>query len=189
MHAALCLLLLAAPFWETTPADKWSDMQVEEMLSNSPWAQPTTFRDGSPVVVYLATAKPVHDAENELLRRNIRKLPPGTARQEYQSFLAESHGKVIVVAIRNPNTNALGKADEAKHMEEASVLRAGKKKLKMTGHFPPAPSDPVLRLVFPKPDESVKELSFELYIPGAAGPYRQAVFRVKDLLFQGKPEM
>jgi hypothetical protein len=73
-------------------------------------------------------------------------------------------------------------------MEEESQLKAGGKKYKMTGYFPPAGADPVLRLVFPRPNGVVKDLDFELYVPGASAPYRQATFRVKDLLYRGRVE-
>ena len=34
-----------------------------------------------------------------------------------------------------------------------------------------------------------KEFTFELYLPAAAAPYREALFKVKDLVYRGKPEM
>lgn len=195
MHVFLLLAcMLAAPYWETKPARHWNDEELMGLLRDSPWAQVTTFRDAAEVPVYIASAKPLRDAEAEIIRRYSLKLG-GTspselpARREYELFMEGNLGKVIVIAIRNPNLKALAEEAEVKRMEESSYLKAGRKKIKVSGHFPPADSDPVLRLVFPRPDDLGKDLSFELYIPGVTGPYRQAVFRVKDLLFEGHPEL
>ncbi len=192
MHAALLfLLLLGAPFWETRQPRQWSDEELQEMLTDSPWAQTTTFRDAAPVVVYLAGAKPLLDAGAERQRRYSKTdtAPAATPASEYGIFLAQNRDKVIVLAIGNPNVTALSEEAEVKRMEEESVLKLGRKKVRMIGHFPPTPSDPVLRLVYPRPSEAVKDLDFELYIPGVTGPYRQAIFRWKDLVYQGKIEM
>ncbi|HUQ92205.1 MAG TPA: hypothetical protein VM120_11040 [Bryobacteraceae bacterium] len=190
MHVIPLWMLLAGRFWEAAPARQWSDEQLLEILKDSPWAQLTSFRDGADLPVYLATAQPMRDAEAEYLRRSLlRRQAKPLARSEYEIFLSENEGKVIVLAVRNPNLLALAEDAEVKRMEEESILKVGKKKLKMSGHFPPAEFDPVLRMVFPKPAEAVKELNFELYIPGVTGPYRQAVFKLKDLNYQGKPEM
>lgn len=197
MHLALLLLLaFDEKFWERKPAREWSDEQLLIMLSDSPWAQTTVLRDAAPLPVYLATAKPIRAAEQEWMRRYMQQLrqkqtpaPSDNSRLEYEAFLKENNGKVVVLAIRNPNLKALAQAEESKSMEEESFLKVGRKKIKMTGHFPPGESDPVLRLVFPRPPDTAKEITFELYIPGVTGPYRSASFKLKDLLFEGKPEM
>ncbi len=197
MHLALlALLAFAQNFWETKPVRQWSDEQLLDMLTESPWAQTTTLREGSPLPVYLATAKPVRDAEGEWMRRYTaklqqKKIPLGSdnSKLEYEAFLKENEGKVVVLGIRNPDLKALAQAEESKSMEEESFLKVGRKKIKMTGHFPPGESDPVLRLVFPRPPETVKEITFELYLPGVTGPYRAVTFRLKDLVFEGKTEM
>lgn len=195
MHLFLCLALLwAAPFWENKSPKEWSDEELLELLTNSPWAQPTQFRNSANISVYLATAKPMREAEEEAIRRYTSRqpkqpAPDNGARLEYLAFLEENPGKVIVIAIREPNLKALAEAAESKRMEEESQLKAGGKTYKVSGYFPPAPSDPVLRLVFPRPPGPVKELNFELYVPGAPGPYRQAIFRWKDLNYRGQPEL
>lgn len=197
MHLALlAMLFFAGPFWEAKPPREWTDEQLLIMLTDSPWAQTTTMRDAAPMPIYLATAKPVRAAEAERMRRYSNHIqqgggqPPGdTARLEYEAFLRENEGKVVVVAIPNPNLKALAQAEETRSMEKESFMRAGRKKIKMTGHFPPGESDPMLRLVFPRPPAEAKEISFELYIPGVTGPYREATFRLKDLTYQGHTEM
>lgn len=193
MHVFLLMAMLwAAPFWEAKPARSWTDEELMEMFTNSPWAQTTTFRDASGVAVYLATAKPLREAEDEAMRRYLssqaKQDQNQEARTEYEAFLQENPGKVVVLAIREPNLMALAEAAETRQMEEESRLKAGGKSYKITGYFPPVPSDPALRLVFPRPTGNLKELNFELYIPGATGPYRNAVFRMKDLAYRGQTE-
>ncbi len=189
--------LLAVPFWEAKPAREWSDEELKRILEDSPWSQTSDFQDKAVLSIYLATAKPLREAEAELVRRYSAQTaaanpPPSredTALSEYETFLSASQGKVIVVAIRNANPHALAIGEEAKRMEQESYMRAGRSKVKLTGHFLPAVSDPVLRLVFSRPETEVKDLRFELYIPGVTGPYRQVTFRTKDLFYKGRPEM
>jgi hypothetical protein len=75
-------------------------------------------------------------------------------------------------------------------MEEESVMLVGKKRYQIVGHFPPTPSDPVLRLVFPRAVRSTdKSVIFRLYLGGLKFPEREVEFRVKDLVYQGKLEL
>lgn len=184
------LALAAQPFWEQKSPREWSDEELLRMLTDSPWAQTSEAKAGPDTPIYLASAKPMLEAETEWLRRYSLKStapkPDPTARNEYEQYLQENRGKVIVVALRNPNMQALASAEEVRLMEAESFLKVGRTKVKMTGHFPPAGSDPVLRLIFPTPAGQVKELSFELYLPGVPAPYRHAVFRMKDLVYRGE---
>ena len=175
----LWLALMAAPFWESKAPHDWSETELNQILSDSPWAQTI---DGA--TMFLATALPLREAEQERARRRLLADP------DFNDFLKEDGGKHIVLAIAIPNLNSLADAREAKRMEEESVLKVGKKKYKMTGHFPPTPSDPYLRMVFPRqagPND--KSLVFELYIPGAELTYRLVEFRLKELMYRGKVEM
>lgn len=197
MHTFLHLLaaMLAAPFWESKPAREWSYEELRRIMEDSPWAQTTDFQNKALLPIYLATAKPLREAEAESIRRHqtasaaSQTPPPDTARSEYEAFLADNEGAVIVVAIPHPNPLALASREETERMEEESYLRTGRQKIKMKGHFPPAPTDPVLRLIFPRPAGEIKDLRFELYVPGVTGPYRQVTFRTKDLHFKGRLEM
>ncbi|MBL8176626.1 MAG: hypothetical protein JNK48_18260 [Bryobacterales bacterium] len=194
MHVIFLLAMLwVEPFWETKAPKEWNDEDLLEMFHNSPWAQSTQFQNTIPIAVYLATAKPMRDAEEEAIRRYTSKQPGSQppdmgARNEYLAYLEENPGKSIVLAIREPDVTALAEAEETRRMEKESQLKAGGKKYRMTGYFPPAGADPVLRLVFPRPPAQVKELAFDIYIPGITGPYRQASFRLKDLNYRGRPE-
>lgn len=185
---ALWLALLAAPFWETRPPREWSEEQLQRMLTDSPWAQRV---DRVGKVAYLATAGPAREAERELARRRQEKNKDAASPDlEYADFLTQDQGKHIVLAVDYPDVRPLADAAEAKRMEEESVLKIGRKKHHMTGHFPPTPSDPYLRMVFPReigPND--KTLVFELYLPGSGGTYGMAEFRLKELVYRGKPEL
>jgi hypothetical protein len=187
MHALLPLLFfLAQPFWETKPPEKWTDLEIASLLRNSPWAQTT---GPSPeMLVYLATAQPVEDAEDELRLRSKDPLPEPDP--DYAAYLSENRGKSIVLAIPYPARSGLGKAEELHSLEEESVMIAGRRTYKMIGYFPPMGSDPVLRLVFPREVQAAdKTVIFRLYLAGISFPEREVQFRVKDLMYRGKLAM
>ena len=84
----------------------------------------------------------------------------------------------------------LAKPGEDKLMEDETAMVIGKKQYPILGHFPPTPSDPVLRLIFPRAVKTTdKQVVFRLYLPGLNFPEREAVFEVKDLMYRGKLEM
>ncbi len=95
---------------------------------------------------------------------------------------------MLAVPVRDPRTLEI--PAEVKRMEQQCVLKVGKRKYKMTGHFPPSLSDGFLRLVFPRVvTEADKTLRFELYIPAVSDPYRFAEFRVRDMIYKGRLEL
>jgi hypothetical protein len=190
MHALLPLLFfLAPPFWEARPPEQWSDAEIQEIRTRSPWAQPLTI--GTPVTVFLATALPVEHAEAELrLRTKKNPHPLLEPDPDYVDYLREHRDEALVLGVTYPRMNTFGKPGEDKQMEEDTVMVVGKKQHHILGHFPPTPSDPVLRLIFPrvvKPAD--KTVVFRLYLPGLSFPEREAVFVVKDLVYQGKIAM
>jgi hypothetical protein len=183
MHV-ICVLLafLAAPFWETTAPKDWTDEQVQLLLNDSPWAQAAGPKPE--VQIYLATAGPTQQAEAELARR--RKKPLG---DDYLDYMKEEGSQKVVLAIAYANWTALEEAEESRRMQDESVMKVGRKKYQMMGHFPPTPSDKFLRLVYPRAATAEdKTVIFELYLPGN-GPYHDAEFRVRDMLYKGKLEM
>jgi hypothetical protein len=183
MHLIWILLALwTPPFWESKAPTDWTEAQIEQLMHDSPWA---LMADPAPAVqVYLATAQPMRMAEDELARRRNKPL-----NDEYLEYLRQEGANKLVVAILFKNLTALQDGAEAQHMEEESIMKVGRKKFKMVGHFPPVPSDPFLRLVFPRAvTESNKSITFELYLPGY-GPYHEAEFRVKDMSYKGKLEL
>ena len=189
---ALVALILAisgrAPFWEAKTPAQWTDGELTELLTNSPWAQQAVDARGAGTAVYLASARPLREAELELARRQPPVDDPDA--QEYRDFLRDNQGRQIVLAVALPNSKALDDPGELKHVEDECVLKVGRTKYQMTGHFPPSPSDPLLRLVFPRPAVTDgKSLVFDLYVPGIANHYRSAEFRFKDLTYRGALEM
>lgn len=185
----LLAALAAAPFWEARPPGAWSTEEIRQLLSDSPWGQVVTGPLGDRgVVVYLATARPVLEAERELVRRGLRRAPAeGSPSGEYEAFLRENQGRVIVLAVRLAQLPALEHEAERRRMEQDCVLRVGRRKYRLTGHFPPTPDDPCLRLVFPRQaGPADKTLRFDLYLPGVPHPDRWAEFRFSRMKYRGE---
>jgi hypothetical protein len=184
------LFFLAQPYWEVKPPEKWTDAEIAAMRNTSPWAQ----QIGQPpqmVTVFLATAAPIEAAETEL-RLRLKKNPRPLAEPDpdYVDYLREHRNDAFVLGVTYPTLAGLGHSDESKLMEEETVMVLGRKEYKILGHFPPTPSDPVLRLIFPrmvKPSD--KTVFFKLYLAGLKFPEREVEFRVKDLMYQGRLEM
>ena len=199
MYWFLLLLSLAAPFWETKASADWTDAEVASLLTDSPWAQ-MVFAPGKnsapPIQVYLATATPIEQAEHERNVRAARRRPPAAKpvedqfAEEYRAWLEDNRVTQIVVAVRIANNKGFFDEKEMHSMEEESVMHVGRKKFKMTGHFPPSASDPYLRMAFPREvTASDKTVSFDLSLPGVEMPFRQIEFKVKDLIVGGKLEI
>jgi hypothetical protein len=187
--APLLLFFFAQPFWEAKPPEKWTDAEIASLRNNSPWAQPA---GASPqVVIYLATAAPIEAAEDELrLRTKKNPHPLPEPDPDYTDYLRDHRQDSIVLAVTYPTLSGLGHAEESKRLEEESLMIVGRKEYKILGHFPPTPSDPVLRLIFPrsvKPTD--KSVVFRLYLAGLKFPEREVEFRVKELMYQGHLEM
>ncbi len=176
------LLLALDPFWVTKPVQDWTDVQIASLLSDSPWgtmAEDTAGGTLGSLPVYLASAKPVRLAEQESRRRKSAEMDP-----ELEDLLKQN---VVIVGVLIRNLNVFAEGPEIKAMEEQSLMIVGKKKIKAAGHLPPTPTDPTLRLVFPRPDlAGVKELRFELYLPGVTGNYRNARFYPREMVFKGE---
>jgi hypothetical protein len=197
MHGLVVVgaLLLVAPFWESKEPHDWSDREISEMLHSSPWARTATSEGvlrQPGVQTYLASARPIEEAEAEVRRRRqIRNRSTGPVEtDEFREYLKEQKEKPIVLTIHFPDSNALANAAESKRMEEESFMKIGRKKYRMTGHFPPAPDDPYLRLIFPRAAGSKdKIVEFDLYLPGATDPYRTVEYEIKDMIYKGKLEL
>src|SRR5207249_2032911 len=116
-----------------------------------PWARAATAEGVLRVAgvrTFLASALPIREALAEAGRRGVIAQSPEA--EEFHEFLKQQGGESIVLAVSFPDINQLADGKEEKRMEEESILKVGRKKYKMKGHFPPTPSDPYLRLVFPR---------------------------------------
>lgn len=191
---AILALLSVTPFWETADVKQWSEQQLLDFFGASPWAQPAESSPGNGVLTFLATAKPVQIAELEKRRRTIKKVAgvdtvQDPAWDEFQEFLARDAAKYIVLAVAIP-IPATQESSEMALMENESVMKIGKQKIKMSGYFPPSSTDPYTRLIFPRAGaDMAKELLFELFIPGTGTPYRTVFYKRKDLTYRGKLEI
>jgi hypothetical protein len=190
----LALMLFAAPFWESKPPSEWTRAELARMLNDSPWAQAASFDSriggATPVRALLATAQPMRDAEEQArLRAARRPDAPLEIDEDYRRFLRSDSAGHIVLAILGSTPEGMANGEETRQMEKECVMRVGRKKYKMTGHFPPSSGDPYLRLIFPRAvTDSDKEVVFEIYVPGAIPPYREVLFKVRDLFYKGKLE-
>jgi hypothetical protein len=201
MPAALFLLLLAQSFWDR-PAATWNEEELTRLFSDSPWGRTAddfaNRRSGSKAVfqavqVYVASSRTMQEAEEQKLVRHT-KTKPGLldeireAQSEYREYLKENEGKILVIAVPL-KPEALADAAEAKKMEQQSYLKSGSRKVRIIGHFPPTPSDPVLRLFFPREiDPAAKDFTVGLYIPGGPFPFRMVYFKPGEMLRGGKPD-
>ena len=192
MRLLLAALLLFAPpfwgppFWEAKVPDRWTDREIDDLRHDSPWAQ--TLGPDPKVLVYLATAAPIEDAEQEARLRSKNPLREPDA--EYVDYLRENRGRYFVLASPEITTAGLSKPGELKAMEEQTVMTVAAKQYKIIGHFPPSKEDPVFRLVFPREVQATsKSVVFHLYLPGISFPERQVEFRVKDLMYHGQLAM
>ena len=194
----LMLFLFADPYWVSKAPPEWTDAQLRALLTNSPWAQavPGPGANSPPVEVFLATAAPIQLAEKEndrrvQARRRPGPLPPESpAISEYRLWMEDNRATQIVVAVAIQNNKGFLDEREVRRMEDECVMRVGKKKIKMTGSFPPSGADPYLRLAFPRQVElSDKTLYFDLYLPGVPAPFRSAEFTLKDMVVAGKLEL
>jgi hypothetical protein len=193
------VLLAAGPFWEDKPPAQWTEQELINLITDSPWAQMVPAPGSvnkTAMQLYLATAAPLDLAEQERERR-YRLRHPKTGEQagdalvaEYRTWLEENRATQIVVAIGVGQAGAFSNEQETRKMEEESVMRIGRKKYKMTGHFPPSAGDPYLRLAFPRvATPADKSVTFDLYVPGVSMGARSVEFTVKEMIVKGKLEM
>src|SRR5687767_1124372 len=112
---ALLFALAAAPFWESKAPRDWTREELQQMLHDSPWARVAT-ADGKvrteSVQTYLAMPVHMQAAEEELRRRSRRGRENALLPEDYRDFLAESAGKVIVLAVRFTDFEPLSDAQE-----------------------------------------------------------------------------
>jgi len=187
--------LFAGPFWEARAPVDWTETDLQQLLTDSPWAQmlDTPGKSGTGVQIFLATSAPIEQAEHQWDLRFAKKRPGAPANnlnEEFQAWLSENRAKQIVVAVLVAMPQALADEGETHRMEEECVMRVGRKKYKMSGFFPPNAGDQYLRLAFPREvTTNDKTVIFDLYLPGVPIPFRSAEFKVKDMVFKGKLEM
>lgn len=109
---------------------------------------------GPAVQMYLAAAAPMQSAEQEGARRAQLQRKPGTQppenplAAEYRNWMEGRCGTHVVLAIRMDSNRGFADEQEVRRREDESVMRAGRRKIKMSGHFPPTPAIPTCALRF-----------------------------------------
>src|ERR1035438_4495778 len=121
---AALFFFLAQPFWEAKPPERWTAKEIEEMLHDSPWAQ--RVGPDPQIVIYLATATPIEEAEAEARLR--ARNPLDEPDPDYLDYLRENRDRCLVVAIPYSAKGASAKPAELHRMEDESVMLAGQKK-------------------------------------------------------------
>jgi hypothetical protein len=182
------LLLFVTPFWEAKAPAQWTDIELRQLLADSPWAQlvPGPTKAFAPIQIYIATAGPVRQAQQEIARRGNK---PGAT--EYSLWFEDFSATQIIVAVRVDKLEAYSEGKEVQLLQKDSVMRAGRRKIKMTGYFPPSGSDPYVRMAFPRGGVQLsdKTVGFDLYIPGVPGGFRSVEFKLQDMQVGGKLEL
>src|SRR6202790_3539207 len=131
MYWFLLLLSLATPFWETKAPSDWSDIEIANLLADSPWAQMVVTpgkNSAPPVQVYLATAAPIEQAEQERNLRAERRRSPNAKpvedqfAEEYRAWLEDNRATQIVVAVRITNNKGISNEEDMRSMESESAM-------------------------------------------------------------------
>src|ERR1700722_18139644 len=86
----------------------------------------------SEVQIYVSTASPVQQAEAELARRRAKPLG-----DDYLDYIRQEGSQNVVLAIAYRDWTALEDAEESRRMQDESIMKVGRKKYPMVGHFPP----------------------------------------------------
>ena len=79
------------------------------------------------------------EEEGRVVRKSNRLVVESPMDTSVVKGIDDNHATQIVLAVRVPWTKDFGDAGEVKRLEEESIMRVGRKKYKMTGHFPPDP--------------------------------------------------
>src|SRR5215475_9592959 len=94
------VLLFQAPFWEAKAPADWTEAELIQTFTDSPWAQPLSGPANAPQVsAFFSTAAPIEQAELERDRRFKKKRPqpqPDLMAEEYRAWLAENRATQIV---------------------------------------------------------------------------------------------
>jgi len=99
MHMLASLLFfLAQPFWQAKAPEEWSLQEIGILRSNSPWAQQAG--PAPAVLVYLATAAPIEEAESEL---RVRSRSPIAERDpDYSAYITAHRDQNLVLGDEDP---------------------------------------------------------------------------------------
>ena len=180
--------LMAAGFWDDKPFTTWSDMELQQILADSPWSRPlaASFNAVDPerqLTVTWRTALPMKQA---LIRGQIGEngtVPP--AAQEILSRTEEVYG-VSVAGLPVSITPFFDAAKEA-----TFLLREGKPPVPAEGLLStPQPDDTYLLVaIFPKTDAIVLGDQEVEFVTTLGGIQIRRKFLLKEMVFNGQLEL
>ncbi len=119
------LFFFAQPFWQAKAPEDWTLKEIATLRTESPWAQ--TIGPSPQVLVYLATAAPIEEAESELRVRS--KSPVRESDPDYAAYITAHRDQNLVLAIPYPNLAKLGSAEQQRRLEEETVMLVGQEEV------------------------------------------------------------
>jgi hypothetical protein len=148
---------------------------------------------GAPVQAYLASSQFVERVVKERNRRAAlrrKETAEGALAEEYRFWFEDNRKEQVILAVRVGTPIAFSDEREVRRMQEDSTMHSGNVSVKMSGYFPPSANDPYVHIAFPRNiiQAAEKLLSFELYLPGIASPYRSVDFLPSEMMTDGKPD-
>ena len=198
-------VLAAADFWEETEFTAWSDKDVEQMMSDSPWARRLTvrfprtpresrggrfggFRPGTStpqtrLVIQWQSAQPIRQA---MVRGRIEQ--GGTVDPEAQVFLDQSSPGYVVVVTGLPGQ--FGRLTPEALMAEARLERKGKSPIVPAQAQPQrAERGVTIVYIFPKDDAIVLEDKEVEFITKVGDVTIKKKFTLEDMVFNDQLEL
>ena len=187
----------AAPFWETKAPAEWTEQRASAPVDRfTMGADAGSARKGRRTPRCKSIWPPPHPWNKPSVNATAAiGASASTSRsdplaEEYRVWFEDNRATQIVLAVGIANNPAFADGKDTSRMENECVMRVGRKKYKLTGFFPPSPGDRYLRLAFPREVQAGdKNVSFDLYLPGVALPFRSVQFTVKEMILKGKLEM
>jgi hypothetical protein len=189
LMAMACTALGAADFWETKPFTMWSDQEVQQITTDSPWAKKIVVAAGgraggaadTPVVISWRSALPMRQA---LARMQIGlggALTPqarAVLDQKENGYVVSVDGLPARLAGSTANIRvdtALKIGDKTRVGPDEALAQPSGNNLILAFNFPRTPIGPEDKTV----EFVTKVGAFEI----------KGVFNLKEMVFHGQPEM
>jgi hypothetical protein len=183
LTAMACAVLGAADFWETKPFTMWSDQELQQITTDSPWAKKIVLAGAAdtPVVISWRSALPMKQA---LARMQIGLggtiTPPVRAMldQKETGYVVSVDGLPARLAGSTANIRAdtsIKVGDKTRIGPDEALAQPSGNNLILGFGFPRTPIGPEDKTV----EFVTKVGAFEI----------KGVFNPKEMVFHGRPEM
>ena len=189
LTAMACAVLAAADFWETKPFTMWSDQELQQVTTDSPWAKKIVIaaagRAGgapdTPVVISWRSALPMKQA---LVRMQIGL---GGALTPQARALLDQKETGYVVSVEGLPARLAG---STANIRVDTSLKVGDKARigPDEGLAQPSGNNLVLGFVFPRTPISPEDKTVEFVTKVGAFEIK-GVFNLKEMEFHGRLEM